>query len=177
LAPPGEETPTERADGAALAVGTAGSLADAKAGPRLITAFAKFAPDLGDSHALQIGFWGARARQHQEVHDHTLEDPANLVHALEGTSTLWGTDWVYKYDAPGAYGQGDFKLTAEYLWERKNLSVAFHENGALVGAPRKFTQDGLYLAGVYGFAPNWQVGVRYDVTGLTNKLDGPAGRI
>lgn len=173
----GEETPTERADGAALAGGAAGELSGEKAGPRLFTAYAKFAPDLGDNHALQFGLWGARARQHQEVHDHTLEDPASLVDALEGTSTLWGTEWVYKYDAPGAYGQGDLKLTAEYLRERKKLSVAFHEDGALVGAPRLFTQDGLYLAGVYGFAPNWQLGVRYDVTGLTNKLDGPSGRL
>ena len=173
----GEETPTAREDGAGLAAGSAGELAGEKAGPRLMTAFAKFAPDLGDDHALQIGLWGARANQHQEVHDHTLEDPANLVHALQGKSWLWGTDWVYKYDAPGAYGQGDLKLTAEYLREIKDMDIAFHENGALVGQSRKFTQDGLYLAGIYGFAPNWQVGVRYDVTGLTNKLDGPAGNL
>lgn len=173
----GAETPTERADGVALAAGATGELSAEKAGPRLFTAFAKFSPELGDDHALRIGFWGAHATQHQEVHDHTLEDPANLVHALQGKSWLWGTDWVYKYDAPGAYGQGDLKLTAEYLWARKDMDIAFHENGALVGQPREFTQDGFYLAGVYGFAPNWQVGLRYDISGLTNQLDGPAGRL
>lgn len=167
----GEDTPSEREDGNPLGPGSAGELSGEKAGPRLITAFAKFSPDLGDNHALQIGLWGAHANQHQEVHDHTLEDPASLVHALEGKSWLWGTDWVYKHDAPGAYGQGDLKLSAEYLWERKDLDVAFHENGALVGQPRKFTQDGFYLSGVYGFAPRWQVGLRYDVTGLTNEVD------
>lgn len=171
----GLETPTARLDGNPLAPGSAGELSGKKAGPRLLTAFAKFSPTLGDNHALQIGLWGARARQHQEVHDHTLEDAASLVHALEGKSWLWGTDWVYKYDAPGAYGQGDLSLSAEYLRERKNLHIAFHEDGALVGQPRKFTQDGLYLSAVYGFAPRWQVGVRYDVTGLTNKVEGSTG--
>lgn len=184
----GEETPTAREDDNPLGAGNGGTLSGEKAGPRLFSAFAKFAPDLGDNHALQIGFWGARANQHQEVHDHTEEAglascqplvaPESCVHALQGKSWLWGTDWVYKYDAPGAYGQGDLKLSAEYLWERKDLSVAFHENAAVaVGAARKFTQDGLYLSGVYGFAPNWQLGVRYDVTGLTNKLEGPAGTL
>lgn len=174
----GEEAPSERADGLALAGTAAGALSGEKAGPRLFTAFAKFAPDLGDEHALQFGFWAARANQHQEVHDHSGEnpgvacgDPGGLcVSGLEGKSWLWGTDWVYKYDAPGAYGQGDVKLTAEYLWERKDLRVAFSESGVL-DAPRKFTQDGLYLAGIYGFAPNWQLGLRYDLTGLTNKVD------
>lgn len=171
----GLETPTSRLDGNPLAETSAGELSSKKAGPRLITAFAKFSPELKDNHALQIGLWGARARQHQEVHDHTLENPASLVHALEGKSWLWGTDWVYKYDAPGAYGQGDWKLSAEYLRERKNLHIAFHEVGTLVGQPRKFTQDGFYLSAVYGFAPRWQLGLRYDVTGLTNKIEGGSG--
>jgi hypothetical protein len=174
----GEETPTDRADGLALAGTAAGEMAAKKAGPRLMTAFAKFAPDLGDNHALQIGFWAARANQHQEIHDHTEEnpgvacgDPGGLcVNGLQGKSKLWGTDWVYKFDAPGAYGQGDLKLSAEYLREVKDLSVTFSESGVL-GGKRKFTQDGLYLAGVYGIAPNWQLGLRYDVTGLTNKVD------
>lgn len=180
----GEEVPGTRADTGLVTLGN-GDLSGKKAGPRLVTAFAKFAPDLGDNHALQIGFWGARANQHQEVHDHTDEstlavgvcdpvaDPRSCVHALEGKSWLWGTDWVYKYDAPGAYGQGDLKLSAEYIRETKDLSLVFHESpGVVLPAPRKFTQDGFYLAGLYGFAPNWQVGVRYDVTGLTNKLVG-----
>lgn len=180
----GEEVPTDRADGSLVVTGN-GDLAGEKAGPRLFTAFAKLAPDLGDDHAMQFGLWGARATQHQEVHDESDPDApqtcaagGECVHALQGKSWLWGADWVYKYDAPGAYGQGDLKLSAEYIRERKNLTLAFHEDPAeALGQARKFTQDGLYLAGLYGFAPNWQVGVRYDVTGLTNKLDGPAGRI
>lgn len=177
LATGGEETPTGRADGAALAATAAGALGATKAGPRLTTLFAKFGPDLGDNHALQLGGWLARSSQLQEVHDHTEEDPATLVHALQGKGKAWGLDAVYKYDAGRYGGQGNAKLVAEYLRLNKDMKIAFHENGAFVGQQRDFTQDGAVVQGVYGFLPHWQAGVRYDVTGLTNTLDGPTGKL
>ncbi|NWG32433.1 MAG: porin [Rhodocyclaceae bacterium] len=174
----GLSTPTSREDGAPLAGTAAGSLSAQKAGPRLATVFAKFGPDLGANHALQFGGWAAFASQHQEVHDHTLEDPASLVHALEGKAKAWGLDAVYKYDAGGYGGQGSFKLVGEYLRLNKDLKIAFHENGALLGQKRDFTQDGIVLQGTYGLLPHWQAGLRFDATGLTrNEVKGPSGTI
>jgi len=174
----GEATPTGRADGAPLATTSAGQLSAKKAGPRLTTLFAKFAPDLGNNHALQFGGWFARSSQHQEVHDHTAEDPTTFVHGLEGKGKAWGLDAVYKYDAGRYGGQGNFKLVGEYLHLNKDLKIAFHERGALVGQKRDFTQDGLVVQGTYGFLPHWQVGVRYDATGLTkNEVEGPTGTL
>jgi hypothetical protein len=154
-------------------------LDDREDGPRLLTAFMKFAPDLGYDHAMQVGLWGAWTNQHQELHGELAheeeegeEEEHTPLHALEGDAWMWGLDFVYKYDSSGAYGQGDFKLQAEYLWQRKELELKFHEeNPSLVGAERKFTEDGFYLQGLYGFAPRWQAGLRYDVVGLTNKLE------
>lgn len=171
------EIAAARADGTAFAATADGVLASTRSGPRLTTLFAKFGPDLGDRHALQFGGWVARSGQHQEVHDHSAEEPASLVHALEGKGTAWGLDAVYKYDAGGYGGQGNFKLVGEYLRLNKDLRIAFHEDGSRVGQKRDFTQDGVVLQGSYGFLPHWQAGVRYDVTGLTNRLDGPAGRL
>lgn len=173
----GAETPTGRADGAPLAITAAGGLASAKAGPRLTTLFAKFGPDLGDRHALQFGASYARASQHQEVHDHTLENPDAKVVALEGKGNLWGLDTVYKYDAGRFGGQGNVKLVAEYLRQNKDMKIAFHETGTLIGQKRDFTQDGVVVQGTYGFLPHWQGGVRYDATGLTNTLDGSTGNL
>lgn len=173
----GEETPTARADGAPLAPTAAGGLSSAKAGPRLLTLFAKLGPDLGANHAVQFGGWLAQSRQHQEIHDHTLDNPAASVHALEGRGRAWGLDAVYKYDAGRYGGQGNVKLVGEYLRLNKNLKIAFHELGALVGQKRDFTQDGFVVQGTYGFAPHWEAGLRYDVTGLTNKVDGPSGTL
>jgi len=140
-----------------------------EAGPRLITAFAKVAPDLGYSHALQLGSWIALAKQHQEQHgDADTEVP---VHTVQGDAQMVGFDAVYKYDNSAAHGEGDFKLQAEYLLQKKDLNMAFHaENPSVVGAERAFTEDGFYMQGVYGIAARWQLGLRYDVVGLTNEL-------
>lgn len=153
------------------------ALDDEKDGPRLMTAFVKYAPDLGYDHALQLGAWGGWADQHQEIHGEPLAalPPApgeTPLHTLQGDAWMWGLDAVYKYDSGGAYGKGDFKLQGEYIWQRKDLNVQYHQaNPAVVGAERKFTEDGLYIQGLYGIAPRWQAGLRYDVVGLTNKLE------
>ncbi len=145
---------------------------DTNDGPRLYTAFMKYSPDLGYDHALQLGGWGGWSEQHQEVHGDPAATSSTPLHTLEGNARMWGLDAVYKYDSNGADGQGDFKLQGEYLWQRKDLNLRYHQTtpGA-IGAERKFTEDGVYLQGLYGFAPRWQVGLRYDVVGLTNKIE------
>lgn len=165
LADIGEELEAEL-DAAGIAVDDLG-LDDEKDGPRLMTAFVKYAPDLGHDHALQLGAWGAWADQHQEIHG----DPEDGdLHTLEGDAWMWGLDAVYKYDGGGDYGKGDFKLQGEYVWQRKDLDLKYHQAGRPL-AERQFTEDGLYIQGLYGFAPRWEAGLRYDVVGLTNKLE------
>ncbi|WP_217126501.1 TonB-dependent receptor [Hydrogenophilus thiooxidans] len=172
----GVTLPTQRADGNPLAAGAAGGFTAKRAGPRLWTLFAKVSPELPQNHALLLGAWRAWSRQHQELHDHSAEEPAAYVHGLEGKSRLWGVEAVYKYDAPGSYGAGDWTVAAEYLRLVKDLRVAFHELPAQVGQPRTFTQDGFYVQALYGVAPRWQVGVRYDLSGLTNEVRLPVGK-
>jgi hypothetical protein len=137
-----------------------------KQGPQFYTAFAKVAPDLGADHALQVGAWYAYFRQHQEVDEHD-----GLTRAFEGDARAWGLDAVYKYDSGLSHGQGDWKLQAEYLRANKDLDLTFSSAGAADGSLRG-TQDGLYLQGWYGFAPRWRAGLRYDTTGLANRLRG-----
>jgi len=183
------------------------NLDDTDDGPRLFTAFAKVAPDIGRNHALQFGISYAHNTQHQEVHthahavdhehedehgheeahdhgedhDHDHEDEVHVhdgiteeLHetGLAGDADLWGVDVVYKYDGGGASGQGDLKFQAEYLRSIKDLSVRSSAHPEQIGSSRKFTTDGLYAQAVYGFAPKWTAGLRYDVLGLTNKVSG-----
>mgnify|MGYP005839262579 CR=1 FL=1 len=147
------------------------ALDDEKDGPRLVTGFAKISPDLGFNHALQIGGFIAHARQSQAIGEIEEEEAG-----FEGDSTLFGADLVYKYDAPGAYGAGDFLLQSEYLRRRNDFSVsAFEDDPTLVGRSRDFTTDGFYIQARYGFWPRWQFGARYDAFGLTNKAEGVGG--
>ena len=149
-------------------------LDEKKSGPRMWTLFGKFAPDLGYDHALQGGLFYVRSTQYQGLHEDEADEPGDSTHALQGKSWLWGTEWVYKYDSGRAYGQGDLRVQAEYLYQVKDLDVVYHAaRPAAVGQQRKFTEDGLYVQAVYGFAPRWEGAFRYDVVGLTNKLEGP----
>jgi hypothetical protein len=178
------------------------NLDDTDNGPRLWTAFAKLSPDIGDHHALQFGLSYAHNTQHQEVASHEIELEeeggheeeeghhedehmhALLQNGLDGSADLWGIDVVYKYDSDGAYGKGDFKFQAEYLRSIKDMKVRSADivdedtgeflgvDTSLIGSGRKYTTDGLYAQAVYGFAPKWSAGVRYDVLGLTNEVSG-----
>lgn len=145
-------------------------------GPRLFTAFAKVSPELGFDHALQIGGWAARAGQHQEEHGEAGPGAEEPLHTLQGDASMFGLDMVYKYDNNSAYGQGDFKLQTEYLWQEKDLKLAHHETKPeVVGQQRKFVEDGLYVQGLYGIAPRWQLGLRYDTVGLTENKKQRSG--
>lgn len=135
-------------------------------GPNLWTVFAKVSPDLGYDHALQLGVSYAHNRQHQEIHE---EDGGEV--GLQGDASMWGLDLVYKYDGSGGYGHRDFKLQSEYLRSIKDLRVSGGDTMD-VGAPAKMTTDGIYVQGVYGIWPRWQLGVRYDALGLTNRISG-----
>jgi hypothetical protein len=146
---------------------------DDKAGPRLFTGFAKLAPDLGHNHALQIGAFGGHGSRF-----HADEEHGSRVVAAEGSSWFIGTDWVYKYDVGGYMGHRTLKLQAEYMYRGLNFDLLITPNSGNAGAiatadalnsAYRIRQDGFYAQGVYGIAPRWQAGLRYDGIGFTNR--------
>lgn len=147
---------------------------DDAAGPRLATAFSKFAPNLGYSHALQFGLFGGYARSYQNTDEHStrFED-------WEGDAWFAGTDWVYKYDAGRSQGHRDFTLQAEYMYREVDvdrLDVYFEDDNGIQAGDTANEQsfrnrhDGAYVQATYGIAPRWDVGLRYDALGLTNEI-------
>jgi hypothetical protein len=146
---------------------------DEKAGPRLFTGWLKVSPDLGYSHAVQVGASYAFSRRHQELvaHEHGHEgEESHVDEAFQGDGRVLGVDLVWRYDSPRQYGAGDFTLQAEYLRRAKDLSLVGAGEEEAAGETRKATQDGFYAQAVYGFAPRLTLGLRYEVAGLTNRL-------
>jgi hypothetical protein len=131
-----------------------------QAGPRLFTGFMKLSPNLGYSHAMQIGVSVLSSRTHQEVHDEDEDGVPESV--LDGTALLWGLDFVYKYDSPRQYGAGDLTVQSEYLYRRRDLDVLG------TSSTEVFKNDGFYLQTVYGLFPRWQVAGRASAAGVTN---------
>jgi hypothetical protein len=128
--------------------------------PRLWTGFVKAGPDLGPNQALQFGL-SALAGRHQMVH----EDEA----CADGDTVIFGTDFVYKYDAKQAHGYGDFVLQGEYFYRDMDLDG----EGDWSGSPWTAKQDGYYVQGLYGFLPRWRSGLRWDQIGLINDVSSP----
>lgn len=149
-----------------------------RAGPRMLTAFAKLAPDLGYDHAVQAGVFAGRSSSYQE----SIEEETHFID-FDGDSSFWGADLVYKYDAGGNAGRGSVVLQGEYARRKRRLDTqeifVIADEGFLPGETSdverfRETQDGYYLQALYGIAPRWSAGIRMDVVGGVNEttLDG-----
>lgn len=140
-------------------------------GAQIYTGFFKIAPDLGAASALQLGVNVALHKSQQEAHEELdALDNIEAIFYANGEATLLGLEAVYKRAATGRYGQGALRVQAEYLLLDKDMTVAYHTDPLEIGGALTGTQDGFYVQGSYGFAPRWDAGLRYDVTGLTNEL-------
>jgi hypothetical protein len=124
-----------------------------------------------------VGASLAFSRNHQELvaHEHAAEPPEggedHVDEAFQGDARVLGLDFVWRYDSPRQYGRGDITLQAEYLRRVKDLSLVGRGEEPAGGESRISTQDGFYAQAVYGFAPRFTVGLRYDSAGLTNRVE------
>jgi len=146
-------------------------------GPRLWTGFVKFAPDLGFDNAVQFGLSYGQSRAWQDLETHST----GRLETWDGDAWFWGTDVIFRHDAGQAFGHGSWSLQAEYFYRNIDAdytSRTFANSNTLVpttagGMADLFSgtakQDGLYVQGVYGIAPRWQLGLRAEAVGLTNK--------
>ena len=129
--------------------------------PRLFTSFIKIAPDLGDKHAMQFGLNFATGH-HQLAEEHDEHE-----HYFDGRNYLYGIDWVYKYSANGSHGMGDITLQGEYFYRDSRMKLLNNDHHY------ENKQDGYYIQALYGIAPRWRVGARWEQLGLVNECEDP----
>jgi hypothetical protein len=137
----------------------------AKDWPRVWTAFAKAGFEPAEGHHLFGGLSYIESRQHQELHRyHPGINDAD--HALEGDTWTAGIDLGYHYHAQGEQGAGDIKLTGEYFYQTKDLTLTYHDTKPWnIGMPRELHIDAFVVQAMYGISPRWEIGLRYDVAG------------
>jgi len=148
----------------------------ARDGPRLCVGWLKLAPGMAGANTLHLGGSFAIGR-HQEARDGNEDGDPD--HWLDGQTGLYGLDLVYKRDSTLPYGQGDLAIEAEYLYRNKNMRIVGHLlDRSLEGRCKTDRQDGYYIQAVYGFAPRWRCGLRWDQVGLTNssKIEGSTSK-
>ena len=123
---------------------------------------------MGDSHSWRLGAsWlrtNAQDRAWGLAHDHGHEGEAGHEEAsFSGTSRLWVLDGVWKWAPNGNAKRTHFALQGEYFRRTESGAAAVVEgtDPAIDGLYRS-SQSGWYVQGVYQFAPQWRVGLRYD---------------
>ena len=143
-------------------------------GPRTMVQWAKYSPYLEGDHEAQIGVFHGYGR-HQDEWDFAPD----ITGWTQGHSRFLGTDFVYKYDAPYAHGHGNVTLQGEYIYRKRDTDLRGYSGDggpgdlSLLGNSRVDEQDGYYLQGIYGFAPQWRTGLRWEQVGLLNRSRVP----
>jgi len=113
------------------------------------------------------------SRQHQELHQfHPGINDAD--HGLDGDLSTWQVNARYRRQFAEHRA---LTLFAEYLYQRKDLSLAFHEDKPfLTGQPRDLRLDALRVSALYDLNRRWGLGLRYEQVGNTHEArrDGSA---
>ncbi len=133
--------------------------------PNLWTFYAKAGVPIAPQHTVYGGVSYIKSELHQELH--TYHPGINDAdHGLEGRTQTAGLSLGYQFNAEQEHGHGDVTLEGEYFYQRKDLLLNFHETKPWnVGQPRVLNVDSYYVQALYGVAPRWQLGLRYDVAG------------
>lgn len=133
--------------------------------------FINMGGDIGNSHSWQAGisYWQANNIV-REYGGHTHDAAAAVeVPHFTGDSTVTGLNAVYKWAPYGNYRDQNFKLQFEYFMRDDEGVVALVGSNPLEVTTLDGNQDGWYLQGVWQFAREWRVGVRYDALDSNNK--------
>lgn len=128
-------------------------------GPRVWAGWARSSPPLPDPHVMQIGLFCAQG----------IYQDTRAGNWFDGDNLLLGLNTIYRFDSRKAYGHGDLILQAEYIRSQKTLQQV----GGVGSLDDK--EDGYYIQAVYGFAPRWRGGLRWDHVGLVNQQQDKSG--
>ncbi len=149
--------PTVASNGAVV------QFADAHGAPNVGVAYAAVSPLHSPAVRLEIGAAHVYSAQHQELHEpHPGVNSA--LHGLEGQARLNAAH--LDYCRCGQNGVGELRLRGDYLFQNKDMRLTYHQlQPPLVGQPRDLYEDAWALQAVYGFAPRWNAGLRYERVG------------
>lgn len=145
-----------------------GGAEERDSGPRIGTLFAKFQPDIGAHQTLQLGASAGYNRQFVRVDDH-----GHHAHTAEGDNWFAGLDARYQRDGGQPGVQGDWQLAGEYFFTERDLREHVqHDDHFHARDTYTEQQDGAYLETLYGIAPRWQIGLRTEALGMSNRVMG-----
>lgn len=134
------------------------------------SAFVNVGGDISISHSWQAGisYWNADDIS-REYSSHSHGGAAVEVPLFEGDSDIVGLNAVYKWAPNGNYRDQNFKLQFEYFKRDDEGDMTLQDSSPLETSTLSSKQDGWYLQGIWQFAREWRVGLRYDTVDSDNK--------
>ncbi len=134
------------------------------------SAFVNVGGDISISHSWQAGisYWNADDIS-REYSSHSHGGAAFEVPLFEGDSDIVGLNAVYKWAPNGNYRDQNFKLQFEYFKRDDEGDMTLQDSSPLETSTLSSKQDGWYLQGIWQFAREWRVGLRYDTVDSDNK--------
>lgn len=145
-----------------------GGYEERESGPRVSTLFAKFQPDIGTGQTLNLGMSAGYNRQFVRVDDH-----GHHAHTAEGDNWFAGLDARYQRDGGQSGVEGDWELGGEYFYTERDLrEYVQHHDHFHSRESHTEQQDGAYLETTYGIAPRWEMGLRTEALGMSNRVMG-----
>lgn len=143
--------------------------------PRVGAAYLAFSPPLGARQTLELGAARVISTQHQELHE-PHPGVNNAVHGLQGRADLKSAH--LDYCRCGLDGVGELRVRADYLLQNKAMRLSYHQlQPPLVGQPRDLYEDAFAVQAVYGFAPRWNSGLRYERVGDLHEAQRAAASV
>ena len=127
------------------------------------TLFANIGGDIDDSNSWLVGasLWSGSDIEREynaDAHGGAVETPV-----FEGDSDIVGVYGVYKWAPNGNVREQHVKLQFEYFDRDEDGTITLLDSGPPVETSTLDSQqDGWYFQAVWGFAPSWRTGIRYD---------------
>jgi hypothetical protein len=121
--------------------------------------------DIGVSNSWRAGlsYLDAKADELDFVQDDAFG--STVTNAFSGRTKVWVADAVWKWAPNGNATRTNFKLQGEYIYSRRDGSLAYDVEQTDSLGDYSVNQSGWYLQGIYQFMPRWRVGLR------TERLD------
>lgn len=112
---------------------------------------------------LQLGLAGGFGK-HQEIHEDGDPPEEEFV---QGDAWFVSPGFSFTRRGEGRHGHGDLRIAGEYVYRMKDLEIVDEAESV------RSEQDGYHISALYGFAPRFDAGLRWEQVGLTN--DGREG--
>lgn len=130
--------------------------------------FAHMGGDVGISHNWRAGVSWLKTAAKERAATYTELNGLAARGDFSGDSTTWLADFVWKWAPNGNAKYQNVKLQSEYFVRQEKGSLNCTSDDAAsacataLSSAYRTRQSGWYAQGVYQFAPEWRLGLRYE---------------